>query len=33
MAEELPIAAGGVLLGQHPPDRIEMPDFRLVQVV
>ena len=33
VAEELPIAADGVLLGEHHPDSIEMPHFRLVQVI
>ena len=33
VAEELPVAAGGVLLGEHYPDSIEMPDFRLVEIV
>jgi len=33
VAEELPIPAGGMLLGKHPPNGIEMPDFRLVEVV
>jgi len=33
VAEELPVPAGGILLGEHPPNGIEMPDFRLVEVI
>jgi len=33
VAEELPIPTGGILLGEHPLNGVEMPDFRLMEIV
>jgi len=33
MTEELPISTCGILLGEHPLNGVEMPDFRLMKIV
>jgi hypothetical protein len=33
MAEELPISTCGILLGEHSLNGVEMPDFRLMEIV
>jgi hypothetical protein len=33
VAEELPIPTCGILLSEHPLNGVEMPDFRLMEIV
>jgi len=33
VAEELPIPTCGILLGEYPLNGVEMPDFRLMEIV